>query len=81
MSAGTCRHVTYASITRADWNAYTQKIWDFAKKSAGLDYKSYGGIVIAWPYMADAPWSGLGMIGCYGDYTCYTCALVHAFRV
>ena len=48
-----------------------QSVWT-AATAQGLDPTSYGATVFAFPNMLGNCWAGLAVIGCYGDYTCWT---------
>ena len=49
-------------------------VWT-AAKAQGLDPTSYGATVFSFPSMLGSCWAGLAIIGCYGDYTCWTWVL------
>ena len=67
------RNQTCSSISQATWNGYQQAVWS-AATAQGLDPTSYGSTVFAFPNLLGTCWAGLAIIGCYGDYTCWTCA-------
>ena len=70
-----CRNQTCTGISQATWNSYMQSVWT-AATAQGLDPTSYGATVFAFPNMLGNCWAGLAVIGCYGDYTCWTCARI-----
>ncbi len=65
------RNQTCTGISQATWNSYMQSVWT-AATAQGLDPTSYGATVFAFPNMLGNCWAGLAVIGCYGDYTCWT---------
>ena len=69
------RNQTCTGISQATWNSYMQSVWT-AATAQGLDPTSYGATVFAFPNMLGNCWAGLAVIGCYGDYTCWTCARI-----